>query len=95
MLVIQQGGQTGSNEDKSGFYEKWNNINTIFNPQITLNGDFDLDELWGLNFNIGATSNSVEYDRNGVRSTGQNVYEFSDILTSTNKKKLKLIQKGM
>ena len=31
----------------------------------------DLDELWGLNF-IGATSNSVEYDRNGVRSTGQN-----------------------
>jgi len=69
-----KGGQTGSNEDKSGFYEKWNNTNTIFNHQITLNGDFDLDELWGVNFNIGATSNSVEYDRNGVRSTGQNVY---------------------
>ena len=69
-----KGGQTGSNEDKSGFYEKWNNTNYIFNHQITLNGDFQLDEAWGVNFNLGATSNSVEYDRNGVRSTGQNVY---------------------
>jgi hypothetical protein len=69
-----KGGQTGSNEDKSGVYEKWNNTNTIYNHQISINGDYELDDLWGATFNVGATSNSVEYDRNGVRSTGQNVY---------------------
>ena len=69
-----KGGQTGTTEDRTGVYEKWNNTNTIFNHQISINGDYELDDLWGATFNIGATSNSVEYDRNGVRSTGQNVF---------------------
>lgn len=69
-----KGGVDGSLESQSGFYEKWNNTATIFNHQLTINGDFELDSDWGMTFNAGATSNAREYDRNGVRSTGQNVF---------------------
>ena len=69
-----KGGVDGSLESQSGFYEKWNNTATIFNHQVTINGDFELDSDWGMTFNVGATSNAREYDRNGVRSTGQNVF---------------------
>jgi outer membrane receptor protein involved in Fe transport len=69
-----KGGVDGSVESQSGFYEKWNNTSTIFNHQITINGDFELDSDWSMTFNAGATSNAREYDRNGVRSTGQNVF---------------------
>ena len=69
-----KGGVDGSVESQSGFYEKWNNTSTIFNHQITINGDFELDSDWSMTFNAGATSNAKEYDRNGVRSTGQNVF---------------------
>jgi TonB-linked SusC/RagA family outer membrane protein len=69
-----KGGVDGSLESQSGFYEKWNNTATIFNHQVTINGDFELDSDWGMTFNAGATSNAREYDRNGVRSTGQNVF---------------------
>jgi len=69
-----KGGVDGSVESQSGFYEKWNNTATIFNHQITINGDYDLDSDWSMTFNAGATSNARDYDRNGVRSTGQNVF---------------------
>jgi outer membrane receptor protein involved in Fe transport len=69
-----KGGVDGSVESQSGFYEKWNNTATIFNHQITINGDYELDSDWSMTFNAGATSNAREYDRNGVRSTGQNVF---------------------
>ena len=69
-----KGGVDGSVESQSGFYEKWNNTSTIFNHQITINGDYELDSDWSMTFNAGATSNAREYDRNGVRSTGQNVF---------------------
>ena len=69
-----KGGVDGSVESQSGFYEKWNNTATIFNHQITINGDYELDSDWSMTFNAGATSNARDYDRNGVRSTGQNVF---------------------
>jgi TonB-linked SusC/RagA family outer membrane protein len=69
-----KGGVDGSVESQSGFYEKWNNTSTIFNHQITLNGDYELDSDWSMTFNVGAASKGNEYDRNGVRSTGQNVF---------------------
>ena len=69
-----KGGVSGSVESQSGFYEKWNNTATIFNHQITINGDYELDNDWSMTFNAGATSNARDYDRNGVRSTGQNVF---------------------
>jgi hypothetical protein len=55
-------------------YEKWNNTSTIFNHQVTINGDFELDDDWSVTFNAGAEAVGREYDRNGVRSTGQNVF---------------------
>jgi len=69
-----KGGQDVVPEVQSGFYEKWNNVSTVYNHQITINGDYELDNDWSLTFNAGATSNSREYDRNGARSTGQNVF---------------------
>ena len=69
-----KGGQDGSLEVQSGLYEKWNNTSTIFNHQVTINGDFELDDDWSVTFNAGAESVGREYDRNGVRSTGQNVF---------------------
>ena len=69
-----RGGQDGSLEVQSGLYEKWNNTSTIFNHQVTINGDFELDDDWSVTFNAGAESVGREYDRNGVRSTGQNVF---------------------
>ena len=69
-----KGGQDGNLEVQSGLYEKWNNTSTIFNHQVTINGDFELDDDWSVTFNAGAESVGREYDRNGVRSTGQNVF---------------------
>ena len=69
-----KGGQDGSLETQSGFYEKWNNTSSRIDHQVSLNGDFTLDSDWDLTFNVGATSNARHYDRNGVRSTGQNVF---------------------
>ena len=69
-----KGGQDGNLEVQSGLYEKWNNTSTIFNHQLTINGDFELDDDWSVTFNAGAESVGREYDRNGVRSTGQNVF---------------------
>ena len=69
-----KGGQDGSLETQSGMYEKWNNTSSRIDHQVSLNGDFTLDSDWDLTFNVGATSNARHYDRNGVRSTGQNVF---------------------
>ena len=69
-----KGGQDGSLEVQSGLYEKWNNTSTIFNHRIAINGDYELDDDWSVTFNAGASAVAREYDRNGVRSTGQNVF---------------------
>jgi len=69
-----KGGVDGSLETQSGMYEKWNNTSTIFNHRIAINGDYELDDDWSVTFNAGASAVAREYDRNGVRSTGQNVF---------------------
>ena len=69
-----KGGQDGSLEVQSGLYEKWNNLSSIYNHRISINGDYELDDDWSVTFNAGASSVAREYDRNGVRSTGQNVF---------------------
>ncbi len=69
-----KGGVDGSLETQSGMYEKWNNTSTIFNHRIAINGDYELDDDWSVTFNAGASAVGREYDRNGVRSTGQNVF---------------------
>jgi TonB-linked SusC/RagA family outer membrane protein len=58
----------------SGIYETWNNTNTIWDHNIVLNGDYDVTDLIGATFNLGATSRREVFDQNGVSSDGQQVF---------------------
>ena len=69
-----KGGKTGSVSNRNGTYETWNNVKTIFDHNLAINGDYRLNDDMGLTFTLGATSRSDTYDRNGVGSTGQQVF---------------------
>ncbi len=58
----------------SGIYETWNNTNTIWDHNLVLNGDYDITDLIGATFNVGATSRREVFDQNGVSSDGQQVF---------------------
>ncbi len=68
-----KGGKTGSIVNRNGLYETWNNTKSIYNHNLTLSGDFDIDDF-GVTFNVGVDSRSDTFDQNGTRSTGQQVY---------------------
>ena len=68
-----KGGKTGSLVNRNGIYETWNNTKAIYDHNITVSGDYKFNDF-GLTFNLGATSRSDVYDRNGTRSTGQQVF---------------------
>ncbi len=75
-----KGGVTGNVSTDSGFYDTYNNTNTIFDHLLTFSGNnysFINDNL-NLSFLIGATSRSTAYDRIGVASNGQQVFDFFD-----------------
>ncbi|MGB5822036.1 MAG: SusC/RagA family TonB-linked outer membrane protein [Saonia sp.] len=59
----------------SGIYQTWNNTNTILNHDFILNGDYDLSEKIGMTFNLGATSRREVFDRTGVASSDQQVFD--------------------
>ncbi len=69
-----KGGKTGSVANQNGTYDTWNNVKTIFDHNFSINGDYRLNDDYGLTFTLGATSRSDTYDRNGVASTGQQVF---------------------
>jgi TonB-linked SusC/RagA family outer membrane protein len=69
-----KGGKTGSVINQNGIYETWNNRKSIFDHNFTLTGSFKLSDDIGADFNVGYTTRSDTYDRNGTRSTGQQVY---------------------
>ncbi len=58
----------------SGIFETWNNVNTIWDHNLVLTGDFPLSDKIGFSFNLGATSRREDYNRNGVSSDGQQVF---------------------
>ena len=58
----------------SGFYEKWNNINTIWDHNITLSGNYDISDRIGIAFNVGGTTKREIFDQNGVASDNQQVF---------------------
>ena len=58
----------------SGIYETWNNINTIWDHNIVLTGDYPISDTIGFTFNVGATSRREDFTRNGVSSDGQQVF---------------------
>ena len=68
-----KGGKTGSLVNRNGIYETWNNTKSIYNNNLNVSGDYDIDDF-GVTFNLGVDSRSDTYDQNGTRSTGQQVF---------------------
>ncbi|MCB0374291.1 MAG: SusC/RagA family TonB-linked outer membrane protein [Sinomicrobium sp.] len=63
----------------SGIYETWNNLNTIWDHNLVLSGNYILTDTaggssFGVDFNVGATSRREIFDQNGVSSDGQQVF---------------------
>ncbi len=75
-----KGGVTGNVSTDSGFYDTYNNTNTIYDYLLTFGGNnySFANENLNLSFLIGATSRSTQYDRVGVSSNGQQVFDFFD-----------------
>ncbi|MGB3774649.1 MAG: SusC/RagA family TonB-linked outer membrane protein, partial [Leeuwenhoekiella sp.] len=69
-----RGGVTDNTRVRSGFYDTYNNTNTIWDHNVTLTGSYDLAENLGLSFNLGATTRRTVFDQNGVSSSGQAVF---------------------
>tara|TARA_R110000787_G_scaffold279936_1_gene390338 strand:+ start:3400 stop:6624 length:3225 start_codon:yes stop_codon:yes gene_type:complete len=73
-----RGGQTGNIITDSGFYSTWNNTNLISDHNVVLSGNnySFFDDNLGFNFMAGATSRNTKYDRIGVNSSDQQVFDF-------------------
>lgn len=69
-------GGVNSNADLYGFYSTFDNNKSIFNHYLALSGSLNLtnDEKLNLNFIVGGDTMSETYDRQGVSSTGQIVF---------------------
>lgn len=57
-----------------GQYRTLDNNNLIWDHNFLVQGSYQLTDKLGLNFQAGATSRSVSYDRQGVNSVGQQVF---------------------
>ncbi|RTY71354.1 SusC/RagA family TonB-linked outer membrane protein [Flavobacterium sp. LB2P53] len=57
-----------------GEYSTYDNNNMIWDHNIMMNGTYNLTDKIGFNFTAGATSRQENFDRQGVRSVGQQVY---------------------
>ena len=73
-----RGGRTGDLVTDSGFYSTWNNTNLISDHNLVLSGNnySFLNDNLGFNFMAGATSRNRRYDRIGINSYGQQVFDF-------------------
>ncbi len=72
-----KGGSNGNSGDiriVSGVYETWTNTNTIWDHNLSINGNYRLTENIGLDFNLGATTRREIFEQNGVLSDGQQVF---------------------
>lgn len=76
----------------SGIYQTWNNTNTILNHDFILSGDYDLSEKVGMTFNLGATSRREVFDRNGVSSNGQQVFNVLRHVNFANQRGIQFLQ---
>ncbi|MEZ4778987.1 MAG: SusC/RagA family TonB-linked outer membrane protein [Flavobacteriaceae bacterium] len=75
-----RGGVSDDINIPTGFYETVNTTNTIYDHRIVLSGNnFSfLNDKFNFSFSLGATSKSTDYNRFGVRSSGQEVFGFFD-----------------
>ena len=69
-----RGGKTGSVANRSGRYQTWNNVKLLHDHNLRLSGNYDISEDFGVTFVVGATSRRDVYNRNGISSTGQQVF---------------------
>jgi len=58
-----------------GEYTTYTNVNTIIDHNFMLNGSYSLTDDLGLNFTAGATSKYERFDRTGITSTDQIVFD--------------------
>lgn len=58
-----------------GKYSSYTNLNTIWDHNLMINGNYALGEDLDVNFTLGATSKYSKYERDGVESTGQIVFD--------------------
>ena len=70
-----KGGVSDVARTRSGFYNTWNNTNTIWDHNLFLSGLYDITEKIGVSFNVGATARRDVFDQNGVSSSGQQVFD--------------------
>ena len=75
-----RGGRTGNAVSDSGFYDTWNNNNLIMDHKIVLSGNnySVFNDSTDISFLVGANSNSTDYNRIGVSSSDQQVFDFFD-----------------
>jgi TonB-linked SusC/RagA family outer membrane protein len=75
-----KGGVTGNLVTDSGIYNTYNNSNTINDHKFVLSGNnFSLiTDYLNMGFLAGATSRSIDFNRYGVNSDGQQVFDFFD-----------------
>jgi TonB-linked SusC/RagA family outer membrane protein len=75
-----RGGVTGILTVDSGFYDTYNNTNTIQDHNFVLSGNnFSLiTDVLNMGFLAGATARGIYFDRTGVSSNGQQVFDFFD-----------------
>ncbi|MGV6829389.1 MAG: SusC/RagA family TonB-linked outer membrane protein [Flavobacteriales bacterium] len=75
-----RGGRTSDTVTDSGFYDTWNNDNTVFEHRITFGGsNYSLfNDNLTIDFLLGATSKGTKYNRIGVRNSDQQVFGFFD-----------------
>jgi TonB-linked SusC/RagA family outer membrane protein len=72
-----KGGVNGNSNDArtaSGFYETWNNTNTIWDHSLILDGKYTLSENLNFNFNLGGTTRNEVFEQNGVSSDDQQIF---------------------
>ncbi|WP_317196466.1 SusC/RagA family TonB-linked outer membrane protein [Robertkochia flava] len=69
-----RGGVSDIARTRSGFYNTWNNTNSIWDHNLFLSGLYDISDKIGVSFNVGATSRRDVFDQNGVSSSGQSVF---------------------
>jgi len=58
----------------SGIYETWVNKNKIWDHNVSLTGDYNLNDKIGLTFNLGATTRREVFKQAGTSSDGQQVF---------------------
>jgi TonB-linked SusC/RagA family outer membrane protein len=90
-----RGGRVGDPITDSGFYDTYNNNNIIMDHKVVLSGNnySFFNEKVDFNFLLGANSNSVNYNRIGISSSDQQVFDFFDHSGFVNQGQIEFHQK--